>query len=166
VSVKHRLKVVQHDDDIAPRPLWHWVGFGTVATFAAWLPLAYAAQAAASRLVRTRLGVVDNAADAAARVAGLPPDQRMTLHFLLWTLPALALALAATAGGFLVGRWGDGAGPKEGALAGAGTVIVAGMLTCVASGASWVPLVGLVIAVPAAALGAKLGVLRRGRTLA
>ena len=40
------------------RPPWHWVGFGTLLVFGAWLPLAYVASAIETHLVELRAASV------------------------------------------------------------------------------------------------------------
>jgi hypothetical protein len=53
-DTKRRLPVLKadgsknEDDD---RPPWHWVGFGTLLVFGAWLPLAYIASAVEARML-------------------------------------------------------------------------------------------------------------------
>src|SRR5687768_2145051 len=65
VAERRRLPLIQsappppptpNEDGEAKRPPWHWVGFGTVAIFAVWLPLAYGAQAMVSRMLIQRFG--------------------------------------------------------------------------------------------------------------
>src|SRR5438552_5827003 len=100
MAEKRRLPVLKADpepEEDSRHPPWQWVGFGTVMIFAAWLPLAYLAEAIKSRLAAS-LGV------GGAIALALAP-----------------LALAAVAGGFLVGRFGKPAGPREAALSGLAT---------------------------------------------
>ncbi|MBL8606746.1 MAG: hypothetical protein JNL38_05475 [Myxococcales bacterium] len=146
------------EDDGGPRPGWHWAGFGAVAIFTAWLPLAYAAQWFVLRFVLARFGVSQvTAGELAALVQTLGPEARLSLGVQMFAPHAVALALAAFAGGFVVGRFGKGAGPREAAVSGLLTSLVAAGLTCSASGASAVPLVTLLFTVPAAAVGALFG---------
>src|SRR5262245_9003401 len=64
MAERRRLPVVSNDPKPAgptdeheePRPPWHWVGFGTVAIFAGWLPLAYVAGAVAKKVMMARFG--------------------------------------------------------------------------------------------------------------
>src|SRR5689334_10420750 len=59
VDTKRRLPIVKSpvepradgggDDDSPSRPPWQWVGFGTVAIFVVWLPLAFLGVVAAAR---------------------------------------------------------------------------------------------------------------------
>ena len=75
---------------------------------------------------------------------------------------AAGLALAAMAGGFLVGRWGAaGVGVREAALAGLAAGLIATALAFGAPGALSGALAAIAVAVPFAALGAKLGLGRR-----
>ena len=98
---KRRLPVLKStgdDDDAPPRPPWQWVGFGTVAILAVWMPLAAAAVAL--------VGGGARAIEAAAHL--------------------LALGVAALAGGFVVGRWGAaGIGVRQAALSGLAATFLA-----------------------------------------
>ncbi len=137
---KRSLPVLQSSADgepEEPRPAWHWVGFGTIAVFAVWLPLTFVA----------------------ARVAG-------TLTATLAAGPhVVALALAALAGGYLVGRWGSGS--REAMLAGTATGGVASIVAMFGGGPLfW--LVAATVAVTAIAtlfawLGGRLGARRKLR---
>jgi hypothetical protein len=125
--------------DEPPRPPWQWVGFGALAIFVVWLPLAWVATAAT-----VRLGGLEQA-----------PVARAALF-------ATGLALAALAGGYLVGRWGaSGVGVREAALAGLSAALVATVLAWGSAGISVGALVTIVVAVPPAALGGRLGLTRR-----
>src|ERR1019366_10756623 len=85
-------------DGSAPRRPWQWVGFGALAIFTAWIPLAGLAAAAAARLGESTFAG-----------AGIG----------IVTVYAAALALGAALGGVLVGRWGAaGGGLRGAALAG------------------------------------------------
>lgn len=103
---KRRLPVLQGggggEGGEEERPPWHWAVLGAVATFAAWLPLA----AGTNALLRRML--VD--------VAGAAPPPRT--QAVMVGLNALAFALAAMAGGFLVGRFGGRAGRREATASG------------------------------------------------
>lgn len=124
------------DDSAAPdtdgagerRPPWHWVGFGTVAIFAAWLPLAYAAQAAVAHVLALRFGADATAEGMASALATMPAGERARLMAILAVPNVLALGLASFAGGYLVGRFGAGTGTREAAAAGAMTALVAVVL--------------------------------------
>src|SRR4051812_10222875 len=60
------------DDAVETRPPWHWVGFGTVAIFAGWLPLAYVAQAVVARVLAQRFGEAASATTIAFSLATMP----------------------------------------------------------------------------------------------
>jgi hypothetical protein len=143
VETKRRLPVLKDPSDdgdaATERPPWQWVGFGALAIFVVWLPLAFVAAWIASRL-------------------GASGESTVGPVLVL----AAGLALAALAGGFLVGRWGGaGVGVREAALAGLASAIIATALSFGAPGALWGALATVAVAVPFAALGGKLGVARR-----
>jgi hypothetical protein len=146
VETKRRLPVVMATagdgvDDAPARAPWQWVAFGAIAIFVAWLPLAFLATYFATRLH-------GSGASTAVSVMVL----------------AVGLALAALAGGFLVGRWGAaGVGVREAALSGLASALVASALAFGAPGAVWGALMTLMVAVPVAALGGALGLRRRRR---
>jgi hypothetical protein len=76
----------------------------------------------------------------------------------------LALALAALGGGFIVGRWGgDGVGVREAALGGLAASIVAIAASWLSFGVALGALFIVVVAVPFAGLGGKLGISRKHR---
>jgi len=141
VEPKRRLPVVKAPPEQTeePRPPWQWVGFGALGIFVVWLPLAWLAT-----VLVTRLGGLEDA-----------PVER-ALFF------AGSLALASLAGGYLVGRWGtQGVGLREAALAGLAAAIIATALAWGAVGFSVGALVTVVVAVPPAALGGRLGMRKR-----
>jgi hypothetical protein len=143
---KRRLPVLNSPsaerDEAEPRRPWQWVGFGTLAIFTTWVPLAALAGAAASRL---------GGADAEGQ-------ERATVGLIMVSLYAAALALGAALGGFLVGRWGPaGVGVREAALAGLGAAAVAGVVTWASSGPSAGALLLALVALPTAALGGRVG---------
>ncbi len=160
-DTKRRLPVLKaegaNEDD--NRPPWHWVGFGTLIIFAAWLPLAYAATALEGRLLARF--AQDTSLDAIAEsIHEAAPHDVIRLRLALLMLLAFPLMLGAFAGGLIVGRWSRDAGPREAALAG----LSAALVTCVLSwsdGFSAEPLVGVVLAVPFAWLGGWFGVRKR-----
>jgi hypothetical protein len=146
VSPKRRLPVLKEppgDDSDAPaRPPWQWVGFGALGIVVVWLPLA----AVTSVLVLRYGGPI------------VPPLAQAALF-------AGGLALAAMAGGYLVGRWGTrGIGTREAALSGLSAAAVAGVF---ASIGMTMPLrllmavVAMAVATPPAALGGRLGMKKR-----
>jgi hypothetical protein len=161
MATKRRLPLVAPspggtDDPEPPRPPWHWIGFGTVATFATWLPLAWIAQLVTRRMIRAALGDVDSPTDAAAALAALPGGERMRLELAIAATYVLALLLGAAAGGYLVGRWGgDRIGVREAAVGGG----VAGLVAVVLSLAGGTSLAALAV-VPLSAVGAAVGAAR------
>jgi hypothetical protein len=165
VDTKRRLPVIkasapeqkgESEGEPAERPPWHWIGFGTVGVFAAWLPLSYVAQAVRVRVVAARLGEVRSPEEVAAALGTLSRDEQVRLAILLFVPHAVALAIAAFAGGFLVGRWGGaGVGVREAALSGMFAALIATALAW--QGWSWVPAVPIALATLAAAWGGQLG---------
>jgi hypothetical protein len=147
-SPKRRLPVLnagaaQPDEGESRRP-WQWVGFGALAIFTAWIPLAALAGAAVARLP----------VGAGGAAAGV----------MLLTLYAAALAFGAGLGGFLVGRWGAvGVGVREAALSGLCAAVVAGAVTWISYGPSAGALLVAAVALPTAALGGWVGLRARGR---
>jgi len=142
---KRRLPVLktpgEEGADEPARPPWQWVGFGTLAIFVVWTPLAYLAS-----LVVARAG-----------------GEGAVVLLSATVFPA-SLVLAALAGGYLVGRWGAaGVGVREAALAGFSATLVATVLAWGKVGFSLGPLVVVVIGVPPAALGGWLGLKKRAR---
>ncbi len=108
-----------------PRPPWHWVGFGTVAIFAGWLPLAYVAGALSRRIMAERFGADASKETIDAALLAMPDAEHARLMAII-ALPSLAgLALAAFGGGVVVGRFGTGTGPREAALSGVATALMA-----------------------------------------
>ena len=142
---KRRLPVLNavagDDGGDPPRPPWQWVGFGALAIFVVWIPLAWL-----GALVILRCGALEDAPR--ARGAGV----------------AGGVVVAARVGGYLFGRWGTrGVGVREAALAGLLAALVATMGAWGAAGVTWIALVTVAVAVPPAALGGRLGFRRRNR---
>lgn len=155
------------EDDSEERPPWHWVGFGTIVTFALWLPLAYGAQAVARHFFVSRFGESasqDEVRLAFAAMSGLERFRWTAMQ----TLPHLvAFALGAFAGGLLIGRFGKGTGPREAALSGVVTALVAvGVSWRVIAEGGWGAVVSfvmpLVIAVGFAWWGGRVGTKKKG----
>lgn len=149
---KRTLPVLQSaaagEDDGPKRPPWQWVGFGVVAIFGAWVPLA----AAAGWIGSTLAARSSSDAKAAAHVG-----------LVLVAVEALALTLGAFAGGFVVGRWGGaGIGVREAALAGLVAAAVAIGVVWASSGFEPGALVLLGVAALGSAGGGRRGA--RGRT--
>jgi hypothetical protein len=133
VAEKRRLPVLQapkassggDDETGEPRPPWHWVGFGVVIIFATWLPLSYVGGAVQRSMLASKFGADASAEQIAIATAAMTAGERAQL-MLAQALPVVfALALAAFAGGIVVGKFGAGAGPKESARSGAITALIA-----------------------------------------
>ena len=156
----------EDENAIPVRPPWHWVGFGTVAIFAAWLPLAYVAQAVVARVLAQRFGASAAAADIATALGSMPAGERARLMAMLAVPNVVALGLSAFAGGYLVGRFGVSTTGREPASAGAMTALVALVLALGAGGSSGVTavvtaLVTILICVGFASWGGKVGARKR-----
>jgi hypothetical protein len=145
------------------RPPWHWVGFGAVAIFAGWLPLAYVAGAVSARVMAARFGP-DASRDAVdLALSAMTAGERARLMATIALPSILGLAVAAFGGGVVVGRFGSGTGAREAACAGAVTAVIASTIAW--SGLSWSSLVAAVVtglvAIGFAAWGGKVGAARR-----
>ena len=139
IAAKPAAEAAESEDD---RPPWHWIGFGTVAIFAAWLPGSALAGALGGRV---------------ARSLGGGPEAPITLGM------RAAVAFAAFAGGYLVGRFGAKTTPREATLAGVTATLFACALAAQAAGFSPLLLVVGIALVPAAFLGGRRGVqVKRG----
>ncbi|HVH40941.1 MAG TPA: hypothetical protein VM925_01320 [Labilithrix sp.] len=170
MAERRRLPVLSNEPPPAPapedeeaRPPWHWVGFGTVATFAAWLPLAYVAGALSARVMTARFGA-DASKEAIDRaLAAMTSGERAQLMATVALPGMLGLALAAFAGGVVVGRFGSGTGAREAAMSGGVTALIASALAW--AGPSLAALAGaavtFAVAIGFAAWGGRLGASRR-----
>jgi hypothetical protein len=143
VDKKRRLPVLKTQDDeledAEVRPPWQWVGFGALAIFVVWLPLAYV-----TGIIATRVEVV-----ASSRIGGV-------------LVLSSGLALSSVAGGFLVGRWGGkDVGVREAAMAGFAAALIASVISLAAPGGWAGALVIMVVAPPFAWLGGRVGLRRR-----
>jgi len=148
VSAKRRLPVLQSndDDDARRRPRWEWIGFGAVAMTVTWLPLAGLAVLVVSKL------------SGRATSSG---EGGESMRAAILALPATSILLACLMGGYLLGRWGK-RGRGDAALA-AGCAMLFGIgLAWMRFGVRWEELIAVVVAVPAAVLGASLGGRRAG----
>jgi hypothetical protein len=145
VTSKRRLPVLQTSDEeggshaAPPRARWEWIAFGAGMIFMAWLPLAVAVRAIAVRW---------------------SPEGGASELLALVVLPLLSTGFAFALGGFVLGRfgqrgWGDAA--SSATLAIVGTI----GLTWLRFGFAGEGLFAVLLAVPAAVLGASLG--KRGR---
>jgi tRNA-(ms[2]io[6]A)-hydroxylase len=169
MAEKRRLPVIQppssNEEEAEPRPPWQWVGFGVVAIFAAWLPLAWLAQLVGLRLASAHLGTaLQDLAAIQERVVELGRGERARIWAGILLPQALALALACAGGGYVVGRWGRPAGPREAAIAGGLVAALSSAAACGAPGVGYVPLAMALISIPFAALGARWGRWRSGTT--
>ena len=161
MAEKRKLPVLQsspapNEPEGEERPPWHWVGFGTVGIFGAWLPLMALAQAVSNKLLQSTFGTTVTPDAMRAVTATLSPELRIRLGLTLAIPHAIGLALASIAGGYLVGRYGKGLGPREAAISGVALSIVIGGLTFATVGIMGF-VATLVLAVPFAALGGHLG---------
>jgi MFS family permease len=167
---KRRLPVLkqtpEEEQGEAPRPPWHWAGFGAAATVAAWLPLLYVAEVLEKRLLDARFAGLskDEVRDA---VAALPSSEQAKTWLIVLGLPVVGFVVGAVFGGYVVGRWGgDRAGAREAAAAGAiAAAVVTVLSACSGGGVSWVYLALAAVAAGTAALGGKLGVRRRRKAM-
>lgn len=170
VAEKRKLPVLQsrpseppeEDEPSADRPPWHWIGFGTVGIFGAWLPLMAGAQWISNQLLYRRFGV-SLSPDSMRVIASLDAAERARIGMYLAIPHSIALALAAVAGGFLVGRYSKGLGAREASISGVALALVIGGLTFGAVGVSGL-LTTLMLAVPFAGLGGHVGKRRAAMT--
>jgi hypothetical protein len=154
-------------DDDESRPPWHWVGFGTVAIFAAWLPLAYVAGALSARVMGARFGrdASKDAIDLA--LSTMTAAERAQLMATVALPSVLGLALAAFGGGVVVGRFGSPAvalrPARTAAMAGAVTALIASAIAWggLTSASLIAAAVTFAVAVGFAAWGGRLGASRR-----
>ena len=157
------------EQDDEERPPWHWVGFGTVAIFAAWLPLTYAAQAVIARVLASRFGAAASPQEIAMRVNEMTAGERARLMAFLALPTIVSLALSSFAGGYLVGRFGKNTTVREAGTAGAMVALLALVLSLSGaaapggSAALATAIVTAAVAVGFAALGGRAGVRRRGK---
>lgn len=103
---------LQEDEEPLPRPPWHWTAIGVVAIYLVWLPLAGLIN---SFVMKTFFDGMDS-----TMLHYAPLSSRV----ILIGLNAIAFILSAFAGGYLVGRFGKGAGHREATLCG---VVAAGL---------------------------------------
>jgi tRNA-(ms[2]io[6]A)-hydroxylase len=151
--------------DDETRPPWHWVGFGTVAIFAAWLPLAYVAGAVSAKMMAARFGAdaSKDAIDLALRA--MTSGERAQIMATVALPNVLGLALAAFAGGVVVGRFGAGPYPaRVAALSGAVTAFIASAIAWAGFTAATAiaAIVTFAVAIGFAAWGGRFGASRLG----
>jgi hypothetical protein len=134
------------ENEIAERPPWHWVGFGTIVTFACWLPLAYLAEALRHRVFLSKFGAAASREDVELAFASMSGMERFRWTA-VETLPhVIAFALSVFAGGLLIGRFGTGTGPREAAASGVVTSLIAfGVSWRVIAEGGWGALVSMVV---------------------
>jgi hypothetical protein len=159
------------EDDDEARPPWHWVGFGTIATFACWLPLAYVAEAVRHRTFLSRFGESPSRDQVELAFAAMSGMERFRWTAMQTVPHLLAFAVSAFAGGLLVGRFGSGTGPREGAASGLVTALVALAVSWqVLAEGGWGAVVSavvpLVIAVSLAWWGGRVGARKRAKKAA
>ncbi len=163
MAEKRKLPMIQsRPDDAAPdRPRSHWIGFGLVAIFTLWVPLAALAESIKRHAIVSYLGDRSGEGQIELAVASLSDRDHSRLTAVIVIVPMLALAFASLGGGYLVGRYGGEAGIREGALAGAAAAFVAVIFAWIGAGLAWAPLLSIVIAAPFGALGARVGLKAR-----
>jgi hypothetical protein len=163
MAEKRKLPMIQSrpDDDTPSRPRSHWIGFGLVAIFTLWVPLAALAESIKHHAIVSYLGDRSGEDQIQLAIASLSDRDHTRLTAVIVIVPMLALAFASLGGGYLVGRYGGDAGIREGALAGAAAAFVAVILAWVGSGFAWAPLISIAIAAPFGALGARMGLKAR-----
>ncbi len=168
MAERRRLPVLQNDSSGEPddeaRPPWHWVGFGTVAIFAAWLPLAYVGGAVSARIMAARFGADASKEAIDLALAAMTEGERARLLATVALPTYVGLALAAFGGGLVVGRFSKAPAPARVAAA-AGAVTA-----CVAVAVAWMQIslasivggaVTVAVATGFAAWGGRLGAPKR-----
>ncbi len=149
---KRRLPVLQSkgpEETEEPRPAWQWVGFGAVAIFVAWLPLAWVGESVGRRLAQSKLGGAD--------IESLSRADRLSVLARIALPQVVALALAGAFGGFLVTRFGHDTRRRDAAFAGLAVGLLALGLTFSQVGFSIAALVVPLLASLAALAGGALG---------
>jgi hypothetical protein len=164
MAERRRLPILQEkkpEPAEEPRAPWQWIGFGTVAIFAAWLPLSYGANVLVRRALAATFGDAASPAEIAARLQTMPAEARQRIIAIEFAPHVFALAVAAFAGGYIVGRHGPNAGAREGAACGISIALLAVVISCIEAGPSLGPLLALVPASIFAAWGAQTGAKRQ-----
>lgn len=170
VAEKRRLPVISSQEPSTPdgegesdRPEWQWVGFGVVAMFASWLPLAAGAGMFARRVAESMIGASLDAADTQAKIAALDAFSQRKLMASFVAPHVVALALSGVFAGFVIGKFGHPAerGGRAASVAAGIVCAVAGLLA-VRDLSSLVALLAVaVVAVLSARAGATWGARRR-----
>jgi tRNA-(ms[2]io[6]A)-hydroxylase len=116
--VVRRLPVLQTNAEPEPpaRPTWQRVAIGAGFIFAAWVPLAMLAAALVTRLMPQPSGLDERSMG--AWLAAAPAAELARFWGVLIGIPALAFALAALAGGWLIGKFNARTERWDAALAG------------------------------------------------
>jgi hypothetical protein len=110
------------------------MGFGTIVTFACWLPLSIGAEAVRHSVFVSKFGATATREEVEAAFSAMSGGERFRWTA-MQTLPhVVAFAAAAFIGGLLVGRFGTGAGPRQNQRLAAGSGVVTSL---VAMGVSW-----------------------------
>ena len=150
-------------EDEEARPPWHWVGFGTVAIFAAWLPLAYVAGAVSAKVMAARFGADASKEAIDLALSAMTSGERARLMATVALPNILGLALASFGGGFVVGRFGSGTGAREAAMSGGVTAFIASAMAFAGFTAPTLiaAAVTFAVAIGFAAWGGRLGASRR-----
>jgi len=173
MAERRRLPVLQNapppetedegDETNEPRPPWHWVGFGTVAIFAVWVPLSYAAAAVSAHVMAGRFGKDASPEQVSLAMAAMDASERSRLMAMIALPNILSLALAAFAGGIIVGRFGANTRVREAARAGAVVALIASALAWGGLNASSLiaAVVTFAVAIGFAAWGGRFGASRR-----
>jgi hypothetical protein len=130
------------------RPAWHWSGIGAVLTFTFWLPVAWAGNLLSQRLL-ARLIPGEGPEAVATFLAQASGRERALVQTSVVVPGLIGYLISAALAGFIVGRFGGKAGPKEAAVGGLVAGTFASALT--AAGAGFVAL--LWFWPPMAALG-------------
>ncbi|HEU4411242.1 MAG TPA: hypothetical protein VFS43_38670 [Polyangiaceae bacterium] len=147
------------------RPPWHWSGIGAVLTFSFWLPLAWAGALLSQRWL-ARL-IPGEGPEAIATFLGQASGRERALIRASLVAPGLLSCFASAAlAGFIVGRFGGKAGPKEAAVGGLVAGTFASALAAAGEGGGlvallwlWPPIAGLGLL--GGYLGGRLGRRRR-----
>lgn len=165
-DTKKRLPVLkqtpEEEQGADPRPPWHWVGFGSVATFAVWVPLLWLAEALVAKL-SARLGDVHDASETATAMNALPADEALRFRLLVIGILLLPWIAGAAFGGYIVGRWGgDNAGVREAAIGGFAAAFIATLLASFAmQGVSAMFVIPLALSAVMAGWGGNYGLKKR-----
>jgi tRNA-(ms[2]io[6]A)-hydroxylase len=164
VTEKRRLPVIQSSnaksDEDEARPGWQWVGFGVVAMFAAWLPLAAAAGMVGRSAAERVIGAPLDEADTLSRIGALDQATQRKLMLSLMLPHVAALAIAGAFAGFVIGKFGQG-GARSASVAAAMVCALAGLIAVRDLSSFVALLVVVLVAVLSARAGASVGAKKR-----